>query len=115
MVGQLKLDSKRHIFEKLFMAIFFIFRIFARNPTRLMPRRNTSPIALIRDIWDLNQRITSNKPIYWLKGYGFKVVCIAKVLRYRKRIYIKKTGRKYGHKKLLSKNRQLNYQKAKRT
>ena len=48
---QFKVDSERQIFEKLFMAILFTLRVFARNLLRGSRRRNIFFSYFIFDVW----------------------------------------------------------------
>ena len=59
---QFKVDSER-LFEKLFMAILFTLRVFARNLLRGNRRRNISFWWLA---WDSNPGFSSNKPTHYL-------------------------------------------------
>ena len=61
-------------FEKLFMAILFTLRIFARNLLRGNRRRNTFRISFRCPAWDSNPGFSSNKPTHYLLDQGdFKV------------------------------------------
>ena len=65
-----KVDSEIQIFEKLFMAILFDLRVFARNLLRESSRRNTFCISFRCLVWGSNPNFTSNKPTHYLLDYG---------------------------------------------
>ena len=62
----LKATPNDRFFEKLFMAIFFTLRVFARNLPRGNHRRNTFCILLWCLAWGSNPGFTSNKLIHYL-------------------------------------------------
>ena len=57
-------------FEKLFMAILFTLRVFARNLLRGNRRRNTFCILFWCLAWDSNPGFSSNKPTHYLLDHG---------------------------------------------
>ena len=70
-VGTYSLNSipNDRIFEKLFMAILFEYRVLARNLLRGNRRRNN--YILFRCLaWGLNPGFMSNKPTLYLLDYG---------------------------------------------
>ena len=68
---QFKVDSERQIFfEKLFMAILFTLRVFARNLLRGNRRRNIFRISFWCLAWDSNPGLSSNKPTHYLLDHG---------------------------------------------
>ena len=67
---QFKVDSERQIFEKLFMAILFTLRVFARNLLRGSRRRNTFCILFWCLAWGSNPGFSSNKPTHHLLDHG---------------------------------------------
>ena len=62
----LKSTPKDKIFEKLFIAILFTLRVFARNLLRESRWRS----IFIFSFWCLNSGLTSNKPTDYLLDYG---------------------------------------------
>ena len=63
----LKSTPNDRFFEKLFMAILFILRNFARNLLRGSRRKNTFRISLWCLTWGSNSGFSSNKPALWKK------------------------------------------------
>ena len=57
-------------FEKLFMAILFTLRVFARNLLRGNRRKNTFRISFWCLAWDSNFGFSSNKPTHYLLDHG---------------------------------------------
>ena len=66
----LKSTTSDRFFEKLFMAIFFTFRVFARNLLKGSHRRNIFILSFLCLTWALNLGLTSNKPTHYLLDYG---------------------------------------------
>ena len=66
----LKSTSNDRFFEKLFMAILFTLRVFARNLLRGNRRRNTLSISFWCLAWDSNPSFSSNKPTHYLLDHG---------------------------------------------
>ena len=66
----LKSTLNDRFFEKLFMAILFNLRAFARNLLRGNRRRNTFHISFWRLVWDSNPGFSSNKPTHYLLDHG---------------------------------------------
>ena len=67
----LKLTANSNIlFVKLFMAILFTLRVFARNLLRGNRRRNTFCILFWCLAWGSNPGLSSNKPKHYLLDYG---------------------------------------------
>ena len=66
----LKSTPNDRFFEKLFMAIWFTLRVFARNPLRGNRRRNTFCILFCCLAWDSNPGFSSNKPTHYLLDHG---------------------------------------------
>ena len=70
----LKSTPNDRFFEKLFMAILFTLRVFARNLLSGNRRRNTFRISFWCLAWDSNPGFSSNKPTHYLLDHGdFKV------------------------------------------
>ena len=67
---QFKVDSERHIFEKLFMEILFTLRVFGKNLLRGNHGINTFHILFWCLAWGSNIGFTSNKPTHYLLDYG---------------------------------------------
>ena len=67
---QFKVDSERQIFEKLFMAILFTLRVFARDLLRGNRRRNNFCISFWCLAWDSNPSFSSNKPTHYQLDHG---------------------------------------------
>ena len=67
-------------FEKLFMAILFTLRVFARNLLRENRQRNTFRILFWCPAWDSNPGFSSNKPTHYLLDHGDFIML---TLRYR--------------------------------
>ena len=67
---QFKEDSEHYTFEKLFMAILFTLRVFARNLLRESSRINIFIFSFWCLTCDLNSGLTSNKPTHYLLDYG---------------------------------------------
>ena len=63
---QFKVDSEQQIFEKLFMAILFSLRVFARNLLRGNQRRNTFRILFWCLAWGSKPGFLSNKSTHYL-------------------------------------------------
>ena len=57
-------------FEKLFIAILFTLRVFARNLLRGNRRRNTFRISIWCLAWGSNPGFSSNKPTHFLLDHG---------------------------------------------
>ena len=57
-------------FEKLFMAILFILRVFARNLLRGNRQRNIFRISFWCLAWDSNRGFSSNKSTHHLLDHG---------------------------------------------
>ena len=66
----LKSTPNDRFFEKLFMAILFTLRVFARNLLRGNRRRYTFPISFWCLAWDSNPDFSSNKPTHYLLDHG---------------------------------------------
>ena len=73
----LKSTPNDRFVEKLFMAILFTLRVFARNLLRGNRRRNTFRISFWCLAWDSNPGFSSNKPTHYLLDHGdFKLTNI---------------------------------------
>ena len=66
----LKSTPNDRFFEKLFIAILFTLRAFARNLMRGNRQRNTFCISFWCLAWNLNPGFSSNKPTHYLLDYG---------------------------------------------
>ena len=66
----LKSTPNDKFFEKLFMAILFTLRVFARNLLRGNRRRNSFRISFWNLAWDSNPVFSSNKPTHYLLDHG---------------------------------------------
>ena len=79
-----KVGSEQQIFEKLFMAILFNLRAFARNLLREYRRRNTFCILFWYLAWDSNSGFLSNKPTHYLLDHGDQklVICGSRKTKY---------------------------------
>ena len=66
----LKSPPNERFFEKLFMAILFTLRTFARNLLGGNRRRNTFSILFWCLAWGSNTGFTSNEPSQYLLDYG---------------------------------------------
>ena len=66
----LKSTPNDRFFEKLFMAILFTLRVFARNLLRENHRRNIFCILFWCLVRGSNPGFTSNKPIHYLLDHG---------------------------------------------
>ena len=67
----LKSTPNGRFFEKLFMAILFPLRVFARNLLRGNSRRNTFNIFFFWClVWGSNPGSSSNKPTHYLLDHG---------------------------------------------
>ena len=64
---QFKVGSELQIFEKLFMAILFSFRVFTRN---LLSGCHQEIFLFWYLTWSLNRGFKSNKPTHYLIDYG---------------------------------------------
>ena len=62
--------NDRFFLEKLFMAILFTLRVFARNLLRGNRRRNTFRILFWCLAWDSNPGFLSSKPTNYLLDHG---------------------------------------------
>ena len=74
---QLKVDSEGQIFEKLFMAILFTLRVFARNLLKEVAEEIFSFSCLT---WGLKRSYTSNKPIHNPLDYGDFMLLFMKIV-----------------------------------
>ena len=74
---QLKVDSAGHIFEKLFMAIFFTLGVFARTQLKEVAEEMFSFSCLT---WGLKRSYTSNKPIHNPLDYGDFMLLFMKIV-----------------------------------
>ena len=68
--NSLKSTPRIRFFEKLFMAILFTLRVFARNLLRGNRRRNLFCILFWCPNWGSYPRFTSNKPTHYLLDHG---------------------------------------------
>ena len=66
----LKSTSNDRFFEKLFMAILFTLRVFARNQQSPRAEEILLYILFWCLAWGSNLGFTSNKPTHYLLGYG---------------------------------------------
>ena len=66
----LKSTPNDRFLEKLFMAILFTLRVFARNLLRGNRRRNTFLISFWCLAWGSNPGFSSNKPTHYLLDHG---------------------------------------------
>ena len=63
---RLKSTANDRCFEKLFMALLFAPRVFARNLLRRNRRKNTFCILFWSLVWGSNRDLSSNKPTHYL-------------------------------------------------